>query len=156
MKYAIIVIIISVSDDLKHDACLVREFQDKAHTIIGQSVEVRKLYEWTDSCAAQYKARSAFADISIQNIKLERNFFETSHGKSVCDSLGAVIKNCYQAVLTGKAVLSTADDVYSYCSRRLSHTLNSIPTYYITINSGKQHTSMHFLSIYPSINFSYC
>lgn len=45
MKYAIIVIIISVSDDLKHDACLVREFQDKAHTIIGQSVEVRKLYE---------------------------------------------------------------------------------------------------------------
>ena len=79
------------------------------------------MYEWTDRCAAQYKARSAFADICIQNIKLERNFFETCHGKRVCDGLGAVIKNiCYQAVLTGKAFLSTADDVYSYCSSRLS------------------------------------
>lgn len=35
--------------------------------------------------ASQYKGKESFAHISQDIIDIERNFFETSHGKNVCD-----------------------------------------------------------------------
>ena len=49
-----------------------------------------------------------------------RNFFEISHGKSVCDGLGATVKNvCYRAVVSGKKVISDASDVFNFCEEKL-------------------------------------
>lgn len=116
-----------ISDDLKHDTCLVRKFQEQALTVLQKTTQIRQIYEWTDGCAAQYKAKAAFADISLQAIPVERGFFETSHGKNVCDGLGAVVKNvCYQAVVTGKAVLGTAEDVFAYCQANLAHATREV------------------------------
>lgn len=113
--------IIGISDDLRHDTCLVRKFETKAAAVLNKELKIDRTIEWTDGCAAQYKAKAAFADISLQESSLERNFFETSHGKNVCDGLRAVVKNvCYQAVLSGKAVLGTAADVFSYCTINLT------------------------------------
>ena len=48
-------------------------------------------------------------------------FFETSHGKKVCDSLGAIVKNsCYQAVISSKKIIGTAQDVFDHCEQRLT------------------------------------
>ena len=49
------------------------------------------------------------------------NFFETSHGKNVCDGLGAIVKNsCYQAVISSQKVIGTAQDVFDHCKERLT------------------------------------
>ena len=48
-------------------------------------------------------------------------FFETSHGKNVCDSLRAIGSNsCYQAVISSKKIIDTAQDVSGHCEQRLT------------------------------------
>jgi len=83
---------------MKHDAHAVNIYRAVTQSILKKAVpNLEKIYEWTDGCAAQYKGKTSFADISFDNIKIERNFFETSHGKNVRDGLGAVVKNsCHQ------------------------------------------------------------
>lgn len=89
---------------------------------LSESTDIQELFEWTDGCATQYKGRASFADISLSNLPkpLCRNFFETSHGKSVCDGIGTIAKNYCSRVLSGKAVLGTAAQAYSYLNENLS------------------------------------
>ena len=44
--------------------------------------------------AAQYKGgKKSFADISLRSQpSVCRHFFETSHGKNICDGLGDIVK----------------------------------------------------------------
>ena len=96
--------IIGISKDNKHDADAVLEFEKRAIDIVERDsgMQVKEIHQWTDGCAAQYKGKKSFADISLRNQpSVCRNFFETSHGKNVCDGLGAIVKNsCYQAVIS--------------------------------------------------------
>ena len=116
-------VIVGISPDTRHDAHLVKVFEDKALNLIAENTNVQTVYEWTDGCAAQYKGKHAFADISLnQTRKITRSFFETSHGKGVCDGIGAVVKNvCFRAVVTGKAILGNAEMVFKYCKEKLAH-----------------------------------
>ena len=55
--------------------------------------------------------RYAFYDIATSSplYDIHRNFYETSHGKSVCDGLGATVKcNVGQGVIRAKTVVSDA------------------------------------------------
>ncbi|KAK3580333.1 hypothetical protein CHS0354_014806 [Potamilus streckersoni] len=65
--------------------------------------------------------KKAFADVSLRNEpSVTRNYFETSHGKSVCDGLGATVKNaCYRAVISNRKVIGCAEDVYHFCTEKL-------------------------------------
>ena len=95
---------------------------EKAIDIIQETVKVNEIKKWTDGCAAQNKRKNCFFDISNQSMTLTRNYFETSHGKNVCDGLGAVVKcSCYRAMLSGK-VLGDAKAVYSRCNETLLNT----------------------------------
>ena len=77
----------------------------KAIDIIQETVKVNEIIQWTDGCAAQYKSKNGFFDISNQSTKLTRTDFETSHGKNVCDVLGAVVKcSCYRAMLLARCL----------------------------------------------------
>lgn len=103
VKHAIIVI----SDDTKQDNHSVNAYRNAMIEKLSENIDVKQVFEWSDGCAAQYKGRSSFADISLSTLPkpLYRNFFETSHGKSVCDGIGAICKNfCSRAVLSGKAL----------------------------------------------------
>ena len=116
--------IVGISPDLQHDAHLVKAFEEKALQLVTKQAdtEIKKVYQWTDGCAAQYKGRTWFADISLNTVSVQRNFFETSHGKGVCDGIGAIVKNTrLRAVIRGKAILSDAEDVYKYCLDKLAH-----------------------------------
>ena len=84
----------------------------------------------TDGCACQYKGKNAFFDVSQRTQpQILRNFFETSHGKSVCDGLGAVVKgSCYQAVVSGKKIICNAEDMMDFCQEKLQVPQKTVST----------------------------
>ena len=116
--------IIGVTDDPKKDAVGVKAFEDAAINIVqsGEGSPLKTIHEFTDGCASQYKGKNAFMDIASRaSPAVTRNFYETSDGKSVCDGLGAIVKrSCYQAVISGKAVIRDAHGLMEYCEGRLS------------------------------------
>ena len=58
----------------------------------------------------------------MSHIPVIRNYFETSHGKGVCDGLGAVVKNaCFRAVISGKTVIGDALSLYSFAHTKFAH-----------------------------------
>lgn len=118
--------IIAISDDLSHDSYAVKAFEDLAFQKVLEEVPINMVHEWSDGCAVQDKAKTAFSILAERattgNIKVRRNFFEISHGKSVCDGLGAIIKNsAHQAVVAGRRIIAGAKDLYQHCLNTLSH-----------------------------------
>ena len=105
----------------------------KAVQILKENMDapIDKIIEFTDGCAAQYKGKHAFYDISELSVQkfptVQRNFFETSHGQSVCDELGAVIKrSCYQEVVSGKRIIKDAKDLFDFVKQKLTLPLKVI------------------------------
>ncbi|CAG2242717.1 unnamed protein product [Mytilus edulis] len=84
------------------------------------------MHEFTDGCAAQYKSRHCFGDISQTSDDFgyqhfTRNFFETSHAKGPQDAAGGIIKrqaDC--AILRGQTQIRTAKDLYEYANSFLT------------------------------------
>ena len=91
------------------------------NTLKEQGITFKTRHQFTDGSAAHFKWRKAFADITLQDSPGQRNFFETSHGQSVSDGLGTVVKYCgHNAVISGKAILATAKDVFCCCEDHLT------------------------------------
>jgi len=81
---------------------------------------IEHIVQWTDDCAAQYKSKGPFSDISCSLIDfgatLERNFFGSRHGKGPSDGESAVVKHhATSAIMTGKATIASAEDLFKYC-----------------------------------------
>ena len=86
--------IIHVSDDLKHDAHLVKKMQIANLNILQKrGVDIRKIVEFTDQAPSQYKNKSAFRYLSQQSIPTQRNFFGVRHGKGPCDACAGRVKS---------------------------------------------------------------
>ena len=125
--------IIGISNDVKHDATLAKQFQTAAIDIIQENgVKITSIHEWTDGCAAQFKGKHAFHDLSMAPIQTTRNFFVTSHGKNVCDGLGAVVKNMAYRYVLGHNIISGAYDLFEYCKSSVAHPSKEI------VKEGKQ------------------
>ena len=83
---------------------------------------IQSIVEWTDGCSAQYKCKFSVFDIAESNLKRNRNYFETSHGKSLCDGLGSIVKNtCLRAVTSGSAIIGNAEAIFKFCETKLAH-----------------------------------
>ena len=68
--------IVHFSDDLKHDAHLVKRFQQANISVLKERVvQIRKIIEFTDQAPSQYKNKSAFRYLSQEDIPCQRNFF---------------------------------------------------------------------------------
>ena len=119
--------VIGVSNDNKHDSHGVKVFEEQALNIAMKEVpSLKAVHQWTDGAASQYKGKTSFADISVQHLRFSRNFFETSHGKSVCDGLGAIVKNaCFRAVLSEKTVISDATALFTFCKAHLEQDIKA-------------------------------
>ena len=86
--------ILHVSDDIKHDAHLVKKFQIENMNILQKrGVDIRKIVEFTDQAPSQYKNKSAFRYLSQQQIATQRNFFGVHHGKGPCDACAGHVKS---------------------------------------------------------------
>ena len=114
--------IIAITDDSIKDASAVKVFESEAIAIAKSQINLHHVHEWTDGCSSQYKGKNSFFDLSVSQHNVTRNFFETSHGKSVCDGLGSIVKNsALWYVYSGKVVIATAEDLYEFCKSHLEH-----------------------------------
>ena len=116
----------TITDDLKHDSFAVSEFEKVAvQHLRDNGTEVHTIHQWTDGCAAQYKCRHSFSDISQAeskiNAKLTRNYFETSHGKGPCDGLGGIIKRKVSNAIIqdDNRIVSNASELTQFCEENL-------------------------------------
>lgn len=114
-----------ISDDLNHDVPMVFKTQEVILSYIKSSLPhtVRNIEYFTDGCSAQYKNCKNFLNLCYHEQDFfgwtaKWSFFATSHGKSPCDGIGAVVKR-----LTTKASLqrplaeqiTSAAKMYDFC-----------------------------------------
>ena len=118
---------IAITDDLKHDARAVATFEKEAICHVrDRGVDIKKIHQWTDGCAAQYKGCNSFAEISQADSKhgcsVTRNYFETSHGKGPCDGLGGIVKRkVSNAIVQNNDLrINTAAELHKFCDSNLS------------------------------------
>ena len=117
---------IAISDDLKHDCHAVYTFMARVITMLrSRGQNFNKVIQFSDGCTGQYKGKTAFLDLSFAEeelgVTIERHFFGTRHGKSVCDGEIGMLKRCSSsAVKAGKVVIGCAEDLYKFCKEKLS------------------------------------
>lgn len=87
---------VPISECLEHDTTLVYLFLQIFINFLKSKLSPTKLIYFTDGCAAQYKNRNNFYNMTLHEhdfgIPAEWHFYATSHGKSACDGLGGTIK----------------------------------------------------------------
>ena len=85
--------IVHVSEDLKHDAHLVKQFTTKSISILKENkIPIRKIIEFTDQAPSQYKNKTAFRYMTQSKIPIVKNYFGLHHGKSSCDACTGRVK----------------------------------------------------------------
>ncbi len=96
--------IIIISPDPQHDAAAVSKYLNLCSEHLKKYYGITQMFQFSDCCAAQYRCRTSFADISFSHkdmgLKVQRNYFESSHGKSPADGQGAVIKRAATMAVT--------------------------------------------------------
>ena len=110
--------LVFLSDDNKHDYNAVDHFFVKSIQYLKkEGIPFSEVIVFSDGCAAQYKGKGSFADLSLKNIKIQRNFFGSDHGKSECDGeVGCINRAVDMAILGRKTVVADAEDLYTWCS----------------------------------------
>lgn len=90
---------IVISESTVHDTVAVHLFQGKLVTFLTQKfggVKPRKIFYYSDGCAAQYKNCKNFTNLCYHvedfGVQAEWHFFATSHGKSAGDGAGGTLK----------------------------------------------------------------
>ena len=113
-----------LSDDSTQDYHFVHHSQKLIFDYITKELKlkVKKVHEFTDGCAGQYKSRHTFGDLSCSladfGFQVDRHFFETSHAKGEQDAAGANIKQrATLAVLRHETSITSAKDLCDYLSR---------------------------------------
>ena len=113
-----------LSDDNTQDYHFVHHSQKLIFDYITKelNLQIKKVHEFTDGCAGQYKSRHTFGDLSCSladfGFQVDRHFFETSHAKGEQDAAGANIKQrATLAVLRRETSITSAKDLYEYLSR---------------------------------------
>lgn len=115
-----------ISDDLKHDSHAVAAFEKVVdyHLKTVRNLDVVDKNQYTDGAASQYKGVTAFAYVADQGstgCRVTRNFFGSRHGKGPCDPVGGVVKNvARRAVMSRKAVIKDANDMFVFCTSNLT------------------------------------
>jgi hypothetical protein len=80
--------VLMITDDLDHDHYAVRAFQKKVmEHLTEEGVTVKRVIQFSDNCAAQYKSFRTFDSISQKNIAFLCNYSGAKHGKSVADAV---------------------------------------------------------------------
>ena len=85
--------VVSVSEDLKHDAHLVCHFHKVTLDALRKcKVPICKIVQFTDQVPLQYKNNSAFKYAALCDIPTMLNFFSVRHGKGSCDACAGRVK----------------------------------------------------------------
>ena len=158
--------IVHISEDLKHDAHLVKKIQQcNIEVLKKRGVSIRKIIEFTDQAPSQYKNKTAFRYLCQQTIPTERNFFGVRHGKGPCDACAGRIKGrLANLVKTETVVVNSARTCFEACKEHFETNWpknDECCHYIITFNyvgklgkrpdtskwKGVEHTRQHMHSI---------
>ena len=118
--------LIFISEDLTHDAAAVQEFVKIAnnHLIKVRGLKIEKEIQMTDGCAAQYKSRIPFTDISFCQtdfgFSVERHFYGSRHGKGPSDGAGAVVKSSVRRAVNGEKVIVNNSKDFFECAKKMT------------------------------------
>lgn len=109
--------LIFLSDDLSHDAHMVKVIQDQTKQHLLGVMNVEKMVVISDGCAAHYKSKLPFHHLSNLNdaVAVERSYFGSRHGKSPCDSCGGIIKRLVQDDIATGAIIQNAAAMFEHC-----------------------------------------
>ena len=115
-----------ISDDVSQDHDSVLHIQ----TLISKHLEesnctIKKMDEFTDGCAGQYKSWHCYGDLSCSLATLgytvQQNYFATSHAKGEQDAAGSHVKQkATSAVLSRKVTLSNTKDLCNFLKENFS------------------------------------
>ena len=115
-----------ISDDVTQDHDSVLHIQKLISEHLKESsCTIKKMHEFTDGCAGQYKSQHCLGDLSCSLATLgytvQRNYFATSHAKGEQDAAGSHVKQkATTAVLSRKATLSNAKDLCDFLKENFS------------------------------------
>lgn len=117
--------LVHISADLLHDSHFVhRCFKDSVNYLEDQGKSFDKIIQFTDGCSAQYKSKTPFMDLSCAeedfNVKIERNFFGSGHGKGPADGCSGVVKSAVHRAMVAGTVINSAQDFFDYCKTHLT------------------------------------
>ena len=72
--------IVHVSEDVKHDAHLVKVFTARSISVLKENnVDIHKIIEFTDQAPSQYKNKTAFNHLCNYKIPIQKNYFGVRH-----------------------------------------------------------------------------
>ena len=113
--------IVHITDDLKHDAHLVKLFTSKSIEVLkANNVDICKIIKFMDQVPSQYKNKTAFNYLANSKIPTQRNYFGTRHGKSSCDACTWRVKQGISRLMkSGQAVINDAKSFYDTCIQHL-------------------------------------
>ena len=85
--------VVHLSDDLKHDAHIVKYFRTRTvEALCKNNVAVHKIIQFTDQALSQYQNKTAFCYLAENNIPTQCHFFGVRHGKGPCDACTGHVK----------------------------------------------------------------
>ncbi|KAK0050883.1 stomatin-like protein 2 mitochondrial [Biomphalaria pfeifferi] len=115
-----------LSNDLKHDGHASQHFQTKViYELANRGHAFTKVISFSDGCAAQYKGKLNFVDLSFSkedtNVSIERHYFGSRHGKGPCDAeIGVVKKNATLAIKRRVAIISDAKGLFLWAKEYMT------------------------------------
>ena len=117
--------IVHVSEDLKHDAHLVKAFTARTLSVLRKNkIQICKIIEFTDQAPSQYKNKTAFNHLTTSKIPVQKNYFNVRHGKSSCDACtGRVKQSVTRLVKSEQEVVNSACTFYETCVKHLEKPL---------------------------------
>ena len=124
---------VHVSEDLKHDAHLVKKFTERSEQVLQNSgIEILKIVKFTDQASSQYKNKTAFNYLMQRKVPVLKNYFGVRHGKSFCDACtGRVKQGLTRLVKSGTEVVNSTRSFYECCVKHLQKPLLKACEHYI-------------------------
>ena len=112
--------IVHISDDLKHNALLVKPFTSKSGEVLkGNIVDIHKIIEFTDQPTSQYKDKLPLITLPIPKY-LHRGIILAQGMASSCDACtGKVKQGVSRLVKFGQAVIDDTQSFYDTCIKHL-------------------------------------
>ena len=137
--------IVVFSNDPQHDYNAVDTYLDAVKTIVvpHMSSKIEEHIIWSDGCASQYKCCSVFADISVKQTVINRNYYGSEHGKGDA-IIGVVNRALDRAIYGGNVVINNAKDAYKWCDANFKlETVDSRREYIYVDSSTIQRQRSH-------------
>lgn len=111
-----------LSDDITHDYHLVNHFTLAALAYAKEHANLKRAYIFSDGCAAQYKGKGTFADLSLlSGLSVQRIYYGSEHGKGEADGETGVLSQALaRAVQGGQVNISNGKDLFEWARETMS------------------------------------